>query len=460
MGMMRRPPSSGIQREWYSVSAESLRRGLQMIGLLALVVVAFVGYRFWQRSAQEHRAQGFLADCTARVDALAESLGAADARRQHPEVWKHLEDARAAFAAGDVALAADLGQRCLAVAESALHPDQTIIQLVRMAGGVESRHGQVAPWRPMSGGERLRIGDWVKTADNGSAELLFAGGASLTLRPGTLVHLDAQLTDLAFGDVEVATATEERTVATPGARARFGRGSEAQISVAADGSTSRVMVAEGGAEVTTDAGETRHLEPLEQVTRQGGRWSAVGTVLGRPQLVEPADRRLIDPAAGELTLAWDPVVGARGYRLQVAAGPLFTDNLVDGERVDPAARLRVRETGSYCWRVAAVDVLGNQGPWSLPRTFRVGSAPAVGRDRIPPRLRIDEVEIFGNLVIVTGLSDPDAEVTVEGQKALVRIDGTFRKTIELKEKGRQTIRIVATDSAGNRTVRTRQVVIL
>jgi hypothetical protein len=324
--MMKRSPTSSVprRRDWYSVPAGSLK----VIGVLVLAAAAFAGYRYWERSAQEARAQRLLADCTARV----ERLGAADARRQHPRLWEQLEGARAALAA-------------------ATSPSPRIS----------------------------------------------AGGASLTLRPGTMVHLDAQLTDLAFGDVELATAAEERTVATPGARARFERGSEAQFSVADDGATSRVMVAAGGAEVTTDAGETRRLAPLEQVVRESGRWSAVTPVLGRPQLVEPADRRSIDPAAGEVALAWEAIDGARGYRLQVAAGPLFTDSLVDDERTAPAALLRIGETGSFFWRVAAVDERGDPGPWSRPRSFRAGSGPAASGDRVARSTPIQTATLRGRL---------------------------------------------------------------
>lgn len=457
---MSRSPSSPTRRYWYSVSTTSLRRLLTAVSVVALVVAALVGQRVWERSQRKDRAQLLLTDCAGRVDGIAERLGAADARRQHGDLWEQLEKARAAFDGGDFELAAELGQRCLAVADSVLNPDPAAIHVLRVAGGVESRRSQDAPWRPLDGGGRLRFGDWVKTSANGSAELVFAGGASLTLRPGTMVHLDAQLTDLAFGDLEVATTVEERTVTTPGARARFGRGTEGQVSVASDGSTSRVMVAEGEAEVTTEAGATRRLERLEQLAREGESWSGVAPVLGRPQLLEPVNRRVIDPAAGEVTLAWSPIDGARGYRLQVAASPLFTDALVDDERTATVAALAVGQPGSFSWRVAAVDAQGTPGPWSRPRTFRIGIETAARRDRVPPRLRIDDVATFGDMVIITGLTEPDAEVTVQGEAAIVHIDGTFRMTVELKYRGRQTIRIVATDSAGNRTVRTREVVVL
>ncbi len=112
------------------------------------------------------------------------------------------------------------------------------------------------------------------------------------------------------------------------------------------------------------------------------------------------------------------------------------------------------------WRVAAVDKKGNAGPRSKTRRFQ-GRTLTAQVDRPapePPQLKVDDLLHSGRMVIVTGTTDPQAVVTVQGRRLYVPPSGRFRTSIELKSEGKHTLRIVATNESGGQAVETREVI--
>ena len=77
--------------------------------------------------------------------------------------------------------------------------------------------------------------------------------------------------------------------------------------------------------------------------------------------------------------------------------------------------------------------------------------------RIPPPLDIDEVQVYGSIVMVGGRTEPGALVAVNGEQVAVAADGAFTKTIQLANEGWTFVEIKARDGAGNETVRRRRV---
>ena len=53
-----------------------------------------------------------------------------------------------------------------------------------------------------------------------------------------------------------------------------------------------------------------------------------------------------------------------------------------------------------------------------------------------------------SLLIIKGVTDPGAEVTIDGESVDVEVDGSFNHTYELSE-GENTIVVVASDGRGN-----------
>ncbi|HRF95879.1 MAG TPA: hypothetical protein PLZ51_11820, partial [Aggregatilineales bacterium] len=99
--------------------------------------------------------------------------------------------------------------------------------------------------------------------------------------------------------------------------------------------------------------------------------SAVGqftlSLLPAPILIAPIDTQsTIDP---NMSFSWESVVGATGYRLQIANDNAFTDIIKQHETAETALASS-NQAGTYYWRVQATDGAIN-GTWSEIRSYTI-----------------------------------------------------------------------------------------
>ena len=154
----------------------------------------------------------------------------------------------------------------------------------------------------------------------------------------------------------------------------------------------------------------------------------------------------------ELVLSWEQVKDADGYQLQISRSRLFGEAVVDRRRVKSSATLGVNEEGNYYWRVAAYGPDGELGPWSSLRKFRALSLDGVGwKDTVAPQLQLAKMQVNGNIVIVTGHTEPGVRVEIDGQRTPVEADGSFSLSITPESEGLVNVEVSAVDASGNRT---------
>ncbi len=128
----------------------------------------------------------------------------------------------------------------------------------------------------------------------------------------------------------------------------------------------------------------------------------------------------------ELELSWDQVKEADGYQLQISRSRLFGEAVVDRRRVKSSATLGVNDEGNFYWRVAAYGPDGVLGPWSSLRKFRALSLDGIGwKDTVAPQLQVAKMMVNGNIVIITGRTEPGVRVEIDGQRTPVEADGSF-----------------------------------
>ncbi|HKI85269.1 MAG TPA: hypothetical protein VKA53_00855, partial [Thermoanaerobaculia bacterium] len=271
----------------------------------------------------------------------------------------------------------------------------------------------------------------------------------------------AQAIRMEYGWVNLNTAQSESKVATPEAEARVARQSQAVVSFDKQSREGHFMAYRGGLEVVSKSGEKKTLGSYQEVHQVGKSLSAPQPLPPAPQPMAPKDNLAVPLAPGaRIVLRWTAAQGAGAYDLQVSRNRLFVDNVIDvTKRRKNEATLGVQGAGSFLWRVAAVGHDGTRGPWSDPRAFRVvdRSGRAPDENRKPPTLVIDEVRAYGNIFILSGRTDPGAEVTVNGEQVTVEADGSFTKTFQARQDGWSFVEIRAHDSWGNETVRRRRV---
>lgn len=464
------------RKDWYTVSVDTLRGWGIFLTLLVLAGLALVGWRLWERRALERESRSVLEDASRLVAQVQEAQGNAAFQVEFGEAWRSLEAGRGELAAGRYGEALAAGRRSRALSQSILDAlrDRRLsgeAQFIAAQGGVEYRRGDRGEWEEARARLVLHSGDYVKTAANGSAEIVFLDGTLYTVRPNTLFLVTRnrsatgepgeQSISMQYGWVNLNTSQRGSRVSTPRAEARVAQQTEAVVAYDEKSATGRFAAFRGSVDIASAGGLERRVGALQQVVQTGDLLSEPKTLPAAPQPIQPAEKLEVSiDATRNLALGWEPVSGAARYALQVGRNRLFVDNVIDVDsRAKASANLGLRGPGSFLWRVAAISRDGLQGPWSTPRTFRVVAArnPGGEGDRIPPPLEIDEVQSYGSIFIVGGRTEPGATVIVDAEQVAVAADGSFTKTVQLAKEGWSFVEIKARDVAGNETVRRRRV---
>lgn len=383
---MARPAPANETKYWYKISVDSLRAWI--VGLV-LVVVGLGGYFGY----------GVLRLDTALEEARALSAALADDRQigafrsEYQTAVSSLEEAERLRRQRKHKEALTEAERSksvlLSIRDSIRHrTPQGQAQFISVQGGVQFRRGQVGDWQAAHSRTVLQGGDYVRTTGSGSAEVMTAAGALITIRPETVIVVPGRGEggegrrgiSLEAGWVNLSTTQRASTVTTPDAEARVMRQSKAEISYDEDRKQGRFAAHRGGIEVTS-GGVKRRIGQFERVDQRSGRLSEVRPVPLAPSPLEPADNFEISLSdTDRIVLRWQRVSGAASYSLQVSHNRLFVDNLIDVERRSRSATIGLRAEGSFVWRVATQAADGSRSPWSSPQRFRVtgGSAQSVG----------------------------------------------------------------------------------
>ncbi len=373
-------------RDWYKISVDSLRSLGGFLLLVALVVFGWWAYREVKPQLLRREASLVLTEA-GQLLARVESEPGNEAYRSRTESARlSLEEATEAFSEGvyDRALREGKAARVLlaTVLEALIHRRPVgDANFLSVRGRVEFRRGEQEIWRQATGRVVLNSGDFVKTADNGVAEIMFGDGTLYTVRPNTLFVVKSgsslggkeESIAMEYGWVNLSTARRPSTVTTPGAEARVEEESEGEVAIE-EGGEGRFAALRGTMQVRSDAGAVQDLDTLQEVRLDPLEGlSEPRSLPDRPVGVSPQDNLEVDLTLDDtLVLEWSEVAGAEHYELQVAADRSFAESIIDADdRLGTTATLGLRAEGRFVWRVAAVDEAGSRGPWSDLLRFRV-----------------------------------------------------------------------------------------
>lgn len=451
---------------WYSVSVETLRAlGLALVTLL-LVGGGWLGYRWWESHSLESEAAALVDEARAIAERLEGHPDLARVADDYAAGLELLAEAQSALAARGYERAGGQARRAKSVLAATLEQLGGAggeAHFIAVHGNVQLRRGDSASWQEARSRETLAPGDYVRTAANGSAEILFADGTLYTIKPNTSLIVSAtsngvrgdaeRAVRIDYGWIDLSTSRRPIRVDTPQARARVAEESEAFVAYEQRGEEARFGALRGSLEVEARDGERVEVAPSQQVVQRRGELAAPTRILPPPVPLAPAPAEEFRRGRDEVVvLEWEPVEGARGYRLEVARDRLFADRVIaDSGRSRTRATLGIRGEGSFEWRVAAEAGGGELGRWSEARGFRVAAlASGDGEvDREPPPLEIVSAARYGNIFIVGGRTDPGAVVEINGESVTVDASGAFTKTIQLAGESWSFIVVRARDAWGN-----------
>lgn len=470
-------------KDWYSVSVDTLRGWVLLLLILAGLGVGWIGYRIWENQALERESAQVIEESRDLLERLATEEKAAGFRAEHNSARESLRKAEASFKGEDFRAAlesARLSYNVLVSLLDALEVPNAVgqAQFIAVQGEVAYRRASGGDWEEARVRVPLHPGDYVRTSENGSAEILFLGGTMYTVRPNTQFIVSpgasqgrgagaagkqaaAQSIQMEYGWVNLSTSQSASQIKTPGAVAEVRQDSEAFVAFDRDANRGRFGAYAGSMELESKGGLKREVKGLQQVVQTGDLLSEAVPLPGRPEPVEPTDNLDLDIDRAEaVVLAWKPVQGASRYALQVSRNHLFVDNVIDVEnRARTKATLGLRGEGTFQWRVAAYTQDGSQGPWSKPRKFRVASFRGAGgeKDDQPPALDLEDVKAYGSIFIVNGRTEPGSRVEINGEQVKVDVNGSFTKTVQLTKEGWSFIEIRARDGWGNEALRRHRV---
>ena len=383
-----------------------------------------------------------------------------------------LNEARLAFDSQRFPEARAAAQQSQAFSQKLLEGQQGEVfaaRIFKFEGEVKVKRAREFVWDAISGNTVLRVGDQIKTASSGSAQVIYFDGTITTIKPGSLVEIRELFEDPAtkvrkieekvnFGGVTSTTsdanvAGSVHEVSTESTTTRAFSRAQFDVQYDADRQSARTEVRSGTTEVKA-AGATATLRPMDRMDVTGSTVART-TVPASPGLLDPADSRVFVAGSGasDVTLRWSAVEPARQYRLQLSRTALFSGLLLDKADIRATSvRLPGLDEGTYYWRVAARDAAGIESGFSEMRRFKVsGQREPASDDRTPPALQVNDFLPSGHLLIINGKTEAGAMLTVEGQAIDVYDDGTFTAVIRMKHEGRNDVEIVAQDAAGNET---------
>jgi hypothetical protein len=213
-------------------------------------------------------------------------------------------------------------------------------------------------------------------------------------------------------------------------------------------------------------GKPFHLQELQYLkTGGGGKLSPVNLFPASPSIApENETISLIYPRDTLIQFKWKNVRGASNYLLKIYPSPL-RDNILSSKVVaDNTIMLDILpfiEYNELYWEVVVFDEARNIE--SLPARMGVlkisSSMLKKGMLSQPPKIEVSSLSVSGNMVLIKGSTDANAQLSIDGIAIKLDNDGKFIHTISYKSIGIKDIVFKAMTPSGLETVLKKQVTI-
>lgn len=342
-----------------------------------------------------------------------------------------------------------------AASPPATDPDARVTAVRRQ---VQAREPTETSWRRAQRGLGLFRGWRVNTLEDSAAEVTFRDASRVHLRENTLVIIyggegraarrrTAQAT-LERGALRSRLGELRLQVDTPSATAGL-QGGEALVAVDPEG-TSRVSNFEGGnADVRGAAGGRVRVRPgFGSKVLRGRRPSRPRPLPPAPAWAEGGQTAFIGIAreGGTLTGSWEPVPGARRYRVEIGQGEPGSAVVAATEVPAEITRFEVHRlpAGTYWVRLSTVDGDFFESRPSEPRTMRLVLAEL----RQPGEVEAPDIEPDPSVAPSTPrVLSGSRFVAPEGVRCAVGAEDTPAAEVVLEQEGRVEVRCVTEDGA-------------
>jgi len=193
MAKKRSKAVQGADVDWYLISIDRLKQ----VGLVVLILLlSAAGYFFWQKEKGNPRsnAESALADARQALNALASSKDFNVHRTEFDRAQRKLDDANKLYTSTKYVEAQGAAVESQTISRGALSGDrENDAQFLTVEGDVRFQKGGSGDFKPAESRAPLFNGDWVKTGERASAELIFANGSLYTIGSNALLEIYSQI---------------------------------------------------------------------------------------------------------------------------------------------------------------------------------------------------------------------------------------------------------------------------
>jgi hypothetical protein len=354
---------------------------------------------------------------------------------------------------------------------------ETGARFTTIEGSVQVKRAGTLEWMPATRAVVLHQNDLVRTGGGGTAEVHFADGTVFNVRPDSLITIEESSQNpvslqqrvalsIQSGEANFQTAARtvpgSTTISTPTVRTTAERDTTGNIQVAESGETG-LRIFRGAGHAETRSGQKILLASNEGLKVNASGQAGVKVALPNvPVLTAPPHQTEVaypDPARAITLLMWKGVPGATGYRVMVDFSPTFVRPLVDRQGY-PRTQMELSgfDTGTYYWKVAAVDATGVEGSFSDLWRFTLVKAPPSAL--APPPLTIEALELKGNVLHVRGKTEPGATLSLNGLRIDVQSDGSFNEFVTFEPGAAAVVVVRVTGVSGGVSEQRRPVVVV
>ncbi|CAM2006674.1 hypothetical protein [Acanthopleuribacter pedis] len=252
-------------------------------------------------------------------------------------------------------------------------------------------------------------------------------------------------------------------------KAEMRQGASGELSHIPVTKSSHIALHQGTADWTEGA-DSGNLTKYQSLHWQDGKRSA-SPIPVAPNLDQPKNRHtLLAPGGSErdIPFRWHSEIYIPSFHFQLSDQPLFVTRLEDKMGVTSSDVELSLGPGVYYWRVRGISDQGVPGAFSQTFKFEVtanegsisqADAPEGPTSDAPgPPIRNLEVEVLGGMAIISGKTDVNASVNVNGVAAVMIEAGQFSAVVNFTQRGEHRLRIIAAyKESGGETVIERKV---
>jgi hypothetical protein len=213
-------------------------------------------------------------------------------------------------------------------------------------------------------------------------------------------------------------------------------------------------------------GKLFHLQGLQYMSSRDGGRAAPAALFPAPPFISPETETiaLTQPNDTIIQFKWKNVQGAREYILKLYPSALRDNLLLSKVVADNAVTLDIMpfiEFSELHWEVAAFD--SARRIESVPARMGVitisSSLLKKGLLPQPPRIEVDSLSVSGEMVLIKGGADPQAQLFIDGVAVQLDGEGRFIHTISYKSIGVKEIIFRALAPSGLEAILKKQVTI-